>query len=73
MWCRERLLWNKEWNTVVFSGKSRFCLGKHDEPAGFDSYFAMDKLTQYLSGLTFNLIDVNLVDLQLKIVGWQIP
>lgn len=29
-WCRERLQWNQEWNTVVFSDESRFCLGMHD-------------------------------------------
>lgn len=29
-WCRERLNWDLEWNTVVFSDESRFCLGSHD-------------------------------------------
>lgn len=29
-WCRERMLWDQEWNTVVFSDESRFCLGMHD-------------------------------------------
>ena len=29
-WCRERLQWDQEWNSVVFSDESRFCLGMHD-------------------------------------------
>lgn len=29
-WCRERLGWDLEWNSVVFSDESRFCLGMHD-------------------------------------------
>jgi hypothetical protein len=29
-WCRERINWDREWNVVVFSDESRFCLGMHD-------------------------------------------
>lgn len=29
-WCTERLAWDQEWNTVVFSDESRFCLAMHD-------------------------------------------
>lgn len=29
-WCRERLNWDYEWNTIVFSDESRFSLGMHD-------------------------------------------
>ena len=29
-WCNERLNWNEEWNRVVFSDESRFCLWAHD-------------------------------------------
>lgn len=29
-WCRERLQWNIQWQAVVFSDESRFCLGTHD-------------------------------------------
>ncbi|CAH1978124.1 unnamed protein product [Acanthoscelides obtectus] len=30
MWCRQRSLWDQEWNSIVFSDESRFCLGMHD-------------------------------------------
>ncbi|CAH1981761.1 unnamed protein product [Acanthoscelides obtectus] len=30
MWCRQRSLWDREWNSIVFSDESRFCLGMHD-------------------------------------------
>ncbi|CAH1977625.1 unnamed protein product [Acanthoscelides obtectus] len=33
MWCRQRSLWDQEWNTIVFSDESRFCLGMHDSRA----------------------------------------
>ncbi|CAH1967308.1 unnamed protein product [Acanthoscelides obtectus] len=29
-WCRQRSLWDQEWNSIVFSDESRFCLGVHD-------------------------------------------
>ncbi|CAH1989820.1 unnamed protein product [Acanthoscelides obtectus] len=29
-WCRQRSLWDQEWNSIVFSDESRFCLGMHD-------------------------------------------
>ncbi|CAH2001844.1 unnamed protein product [Acanthoscelides obtectus] len=29
-WCRQRSLWDQEWNSIVFSEESRFCLGMHD-------------------------------------------
>ncbi|CAH1955546.1 unnamed protein product [Acanthoscelides obtectus] len=29
-WCRQRSLWDQEWNRIVFSGESRFCLGMYD-------------------------------------------
>ncbi|EEZ99903.1 hypothetical protein TcasGA2_TC002687 [Tribolium castaneum] len=29
-WCRARENWDLEWNSVVFSDESRFCLGMHD-------------------------------------------
>lgn len=29
-WCRQRLHWRTEWQTVVFSDESRFCLGASD-------------------------------------------
>ncbi|CAH1987993.1 unnamed protein product [Acanthoscelides obtectus] len=29
-WCRQRSLWDEEWNSIVFSDESRFCLGMHD-------------------------------------------
>ncbi|CAH1988838.1 unnamed protein product [Acanthoscelides obtectus] len=29
-WCRQRSLWNQEWNSIVFSDESRFSLGMHD-------------------------------------------
>ncbi|CAH2020579.1 unnamed protein product, partial [Acanthoscelides obtectus] len=28
--CRQRSLWDQEWNSIVFSDESRFCLGMHD-------------------------------------------
>ncbi|CAH1983319.1 unnamed protein product [Acanthoscelides obtectus] len=30
MWCRQRSLWDQEWNSIVFTSESRFCLGMHD-------------------------------------------
>ncbi|CAH1999182.1 unnamed protein product [Acanthoscelides obtectus] len=30
LWCRQRSLWDQEWNSIVFSDESRFCLGMHD-------------------------------------------
>ncbi|CAH1953450.1 unnamed protein product [Acanthoscelides obtectus] len=30
MWCKQRSLWDQEWNSIVFSDESRFCLGMHD-------------------------------------------
>ncbi|CAH2000175.1 unnamed protein product [Acanthoscelides obtectus] len=30
MWCRQWSLWDQEWNSIVFSDESRFCLGMHD-------------------------------------------
>ncbi|CAH1989194.1 unnamed protein product [Acanthoscelides obtectus] len=30
MWCRQRSLWDQEWNSIVFSDESRFCLVMHD-------------------------------------------
>ncbi|CAH1982106.1 unnamed protein product [Acanthoscelides obtectus] len=30
VWCRQRSLWDQEWNSIVFSDESRFCLGMHD-------------------------------------------
>ncbi|CAH1967194.1 unnamed protein product [Acanthoscelides obtectus] len=30
LWCRQRSLWDQEWNSVVFSDESRFCLDMHD-------------------------------------------
>ncbi|CAH2013356.1 unnamed protein product, partial [Acanthoscelides obtectus] len=30
LWCRQRSLWDQEWNSTVFSDESRFCLGMHD-------------------------------------------
>ncbi|CAH2009467.1 unnamed protein product [Acanthoscelides obtectus] len=30
VWCRQRSLWDQEWNSIVFSDKSRFCLGMHE-------------------------------------------
>ncbi|CAH1988070.1 unnamed protein product [Acanthoscelides obtectus] len=32
-WCRQRSLWEQEWNSIVFSDESRFCLGMHDSRA----------------------------------------
>nr|CAH7712141.1 unnamed protein product [Callosobruchus chinensis] len=29
-WCQERAHWNQEWNHVVYSGESRFCLWAYD-------------------------------------------
>ncbi|CAH1988414.1 unnamed protein product [Acanthoscelides obtectus] len=29
-WCRQRSLWDQEWDSIVFSDESRFCLGMHD-------------------------------------------
>ena len=29
-WCRERRLWNNEWDKIVFSDESRFCLYQND-------------------------------------------
>ncbi|CAH1978256.1 unnamed protein product [Acanthoscelides obtectus] len=29
-WCRQWSLWDQEWNSIVFSDESRFCLGMHD-------------------------------------------
>ncbi|CAH1965802.1 unnamed protein product [Acanthoscelides obtectus] len=29
-WCRQRSLWDQEWNSIVFGDESRFCLGMHD-------------------------------------------
>jgi hypothetical protein len=29
-WCRTREHWDIEWNTIVFSDESHFCLGHHD-------------------------------------------
>ncbi|CAH1963187.1 unnamed protein product [Acanthoscelides obtectus] len=29
-WCRQRSLWDQEWNSIAFSDESRFCLGMHD-------------------------------------------
>ncbi|CAH2017414.1 unnamed protein product [Acanthoscelides obtectus] len=29
-WCRQRSLWDQEWNSIVFSDESRFCLGMYD-------------------------------------------
>ncbi|CAH1991400.1 unnamed protein product [Acanthoscelides obtectus] len=29
-WNRQRSLWDQEWNSIVFSDESRFCLGMHD-------------------------------------------
>lgn len=29
-WCQERAQWDQEWNRVVFSDESRFCLWAHD-------------------------------------------
>ncbi|CAH1959968.1 unnamed protein product [Acanthoscelides obtectus] len=29
-WCRQRSLWDQEWNSIVFSDESRFCLGMLD-------------------------------------------
>ncbi|CAH1997565.1 unnamed protein product [Acanthoscelides obtectus] len=29
-WCRQPSLWDQEWNSIVFSDESRFCLGMHD-------------------------------------------
>ncbi|CAH1990549.1 unnamed protein product [Acanthoscelides obtectus] len=29
-WWRQRSLWEQEWNSIVFSDESRFCLGMHD-------------------------------------------
>ncbi|UYV75564.1 hypothetical protein LAZ67_13000629 [Cordylochernes scorpioides] len=29
-WCRERRMWTAEWNEIVFSYESRFCLQHHD-------------------------------------------
>ncbi|CAH1975670.1 unnamed protein product [Acanthoscelides obtectus] len=29
-WCRQRSLWDQEWNSIVISDESRFCLGMHD-------------------------------------------
>ncbi|CAH1961450.1 unnamed protein product [Acanthoscelides obtectus] len=34
-WCRQRSLWDQEWNSIVFSDESRFCLGMHDGRARF--------------------------------------
>ncbi|CAH1988356.1 unnamed protein product [Acanthoscelides obtectus] len=33
-WCRQRSLWDQEWNSIVFSDEFRFCLGMHDGRAG---------------------------------------
>ncbi|CAH1971392.1 unnamed protein product [Acanthoscelides obtectus] len=30
IWCRQRTLWDQEWNSIVFNDESRFCLGMHD-------------------------------------------
>ncbi|CAH1381946.1 unnamed protein product, partial [Tenebrio molitor] len=29
-WCNERTAWDEQWNSVIFSDESRFCLGMHD-------------------------------------------
>ncbi|GFV85221.1 transposable element Tcb1 transposase [Trichonephila clavipes] len=29
-WCDERLTWTTEWNDIVLTNKSRFCLQHHD-------------------------------------------
>jgi hypothetical protein len=29
-WCNERIAWDEQWNSVIFSDESRFCLGMHD-------------------------------------------
>ncbi|CAH1968275.1 unnamed protein product [Acanthoscelides obtectus] len=29
-WCRQRSLWDQEWNSIVLSDESRFFLGMHD-------------------------------------------
>ncbi|CAH1956399.1 unnamed protein product [Acanthoscelides obtectus] len=29
-WCRQRSLWDQEWNSIVFSDESRFCLDMHN-------------------------------------------
>ncbi|KAH0817434.1 hypothetical protein GEV33_005357 [Tenebrio molitor] len=29
-WCNERIAWDKQWNSIIFSDESRFCLGMHD-------------------------------------------
>ncbi|CAH1982491.1 unnamed protein product [Acanthoscelides obtectus] len=29
-WCRQRSLWDQEWNSIAFSDESRFCLDMHD-------------------------------------------
>ncbi|CAH1975755.1 unnamed protein product [Acanthoscelides obtectus] len=29
-WRRQQSLWDQEWNSIVFSDESRFCLGMHD-------------------------------------------
>lgn len=38
-WSRKRLHWNKEWNTVVVSDESRFCLGMHDDRRRVSSWY----------------------------------
>lgn len=37
-WCRARQEWGAEWNAIVFSDESRFCLGMHDGRARVRRY-----------------------------------
>ncbi|RZC34661.1 hypothetical protein BDFB_013144, partial [Asbolus verrucosus] len=55
----ERRHWNQEWNTVVFSDESRFCLGMHDGRARVrwrrgerrDPQFSVERLVHRIVGV----------------------
>ncbi|GFX29452.1 transposable element Tc1 transposase [Trichonephila clavipes] len=34
-WCDERRIWTTEWNDIVFTDESHFCLQHHDERIRF--------------------------------------
>ncbi|CAH1992240.1 unnamed protein product [Acanthoscelides obtectus] len=46
-WCRQRSLWDQEWNSIVFSDESRFCLGMHDGRAGLEGDVVKERNPQF--------------------------
>jgi hypothetical protein len=65
-WCSERIAWDEQWNSVIFSDESRFCLSIHDGRyirRVNNALFQQDNARPHIANVSIDFLDDSQVDL----------